>query len=171
FKAFFFKCYKEVHFVCFLRFPLYNHAKFAFLVWLQLPSSNGAKHLYKSYLRPFLLRHQATFDKILEFINSEMSKIVRARQAEINFARTLIVKLMASGSNLFLWLSLMQYKRNLNNQNKCKSFNGIESLVFFLLPVNQIVWYLIHPMQTPQNRSIEGPRQVDSSDTQSNSED
>lgn len=65
----------------------------------------------------------------------------------------------------------MQYKRNLKNQNKCKSFNGIESLVFFLLPVNQIVWYLIHPMQTPQNRSIEGPRQVDSSDTQSNSED
>ncbi|TYJ40568.1 hypothetical protein E1A91_A04G149600v1 [Gossypium mustelinum] len=114
-------------------FPLCYHAKFAFLVWLQLPSSNGAKHLYKSHLRPFLLRHQATFDKILEFINSEMSKIVSARQAEIKFARTLIVKLMAS--------------------------------------VNQIVWYLIHPMQTPQNRSIEGPRQVDSSDTQSNSED
>ncbi|KAH1040339.1 hypothetical protein J1N35_042082 [Gossypium stocksii] len=114
-------------------FPLYYHAKFTFLVWLQLPSSNGAKHLYKSHLRPFLLRHQATFDKILEFINSEMSKIVSARQAEIKFARTLIVKLMAS--------------------------------------VNQIVWYLIHPMQTPQNRSIEGPRQVDSSDTQTNSED
>ncbi|KAG8500379.1 hypothetical protein CXB51_004525 [Gossypium anomalum] len=116
-----------------LKFPLYYHAKFAFLVWLQLPSSNGAKHLYKSHLRPFLLRHQATFDKILEFINSEMSKLVSARQAEIKFARTLILKLMAS--------------------------------------VNQIVWYLIHPMQTPQNRSIEGRRQVDSSDTQSNSED
>ncbi|MBA0842665.1 hypothetical protein Goarm_002475, partial [Gossypium armourianum] len=56
----------------------------------------GAKLLYKSHLRPFLLRHQATFDKILEFINSEMSKIVSARQAEIKFARTLIVKLMAS---------------------------------------------------------------------------
>ncbi|KAE8692686.1 HVA22-like protein K isoform 2 [Hibiscus syriacus] len=37
--------------------------------------------------------------------------------------------------------------------------------------VNQIVWDLIHPVRTPRNRSIGGPRQVDSSDTQSNNED
>ncbi|MBA0631010.1 hypothetical protein Godav_003049 [Gossypium davidsonii] len=84
--------------------------------------------------------HSSTTGSIFILISTNMilslnwrSKIVSARQAEIKFARTLIVKLMAS--------------------------------------VNQIVWYLIHPMQTPQNRSIEGPRQVDSSDTQSNSED
>ena len=32
--------------------------KFAFLVWLQLPSANGAKDLYMSHLRPFLIKHQ-----------------------------------------------------------------------------------------------------------------
>ncbi|XP_061342375.1 HVA22-like protein k [Gastrolobium bilobum] len=39
-------------------FPMYYHLKFAFLVWLQLPSTNGAKQLYGNLLRPFLLRHQ-----------------------------------------------------------------------------------------------------------------
>ncbi|XP_022725680.1 HVA22-like protein k isoform X1 [Durio zibethinus] len=77
-------------------FPLYYHAKFAFLVWLQLPSANGAKHLYMSHLRPFLLRHQARLDQILEFMYNEMSKIISAHQAEIKFARALSVKLMAS---------------------------------------------------------------------------
>ncbi|XP_050263019.1 HVA22-like protein k [Quercus robur] len=38
-------------------FPLYYHVKFAFLVWLQLPSANGSKDLYMSHLRPFLLKH------------------------------------------------------------------------------------------------------------------
>ncbi|XVE49397.1 hypothetical protein DITRI_Ditri01bG0079900 [Diplodiscus trichospermus] len=81
-------------------FPLYHHAKFAFLVWLQLPSSNGAKHLYMSHLRPFLLRHQARLDQILEFIYNGMSKIISAHQAKIRFAGALFVKLMASGTDL-----------------------------------------------------------------------
>ncbi|KAK6282412.1 hypothetical protein POUND7_016237 [Theobroma cacao] len=113
-------------------FPLYYHAKFAFLVWLQLPSANGAKHLYMSHLRPFLLRHQARLDQILEFVYNEMGKFISAHQSEINFVRALFVKLMAS--------------------------------------VNQIVWNLIHPVQGQPNRSIEGPRQVDS-DAGSDSED
>ncbi|KAE8660997.1 HVA22-like protein k [Hibiscus syriacus] len=114
-------------------FPLYYHAKFAFLVWLQLPSSNGAEHLYTSYLRPLLLRHQAKLDKVPEFIYREMTKIINAHQTEIKFAKALFMKLVAS--------------------------------------VHQIVWDFNHPVQTPRNRSIGGPRQVDSSHTQSNIED
>ncbi|KAK8613565.1 hypothetical protein V6N13_101323 [Hibiscus sabdariffa] len=114
-------------------FPLYYHAKFAFLVWLQLPSNNGAKHLYTSHLRPLLLRHQAKLDIVSEFIYSELTKIISAHQAEIQFARALFVKIVAS--------------------------------------VNQMVWDFIDPVRTPRNRSIEGPRQGDPSDTQSNSED
>ncbi|KAF8406401.1 hypothetical protein HHK36_008488 [Tetracentron sinense] len=53
-------------------FPLYYHMKFAFLVWLQLPSADGAKHLYMNHLRPFLLRHQARLDQVLGFVYGEM---------------------------------------------------------------------------------------------------
>ncbi|KAG4209182.1 hypothetical protein ERO13_A03G179700v2 [Gossypium hirsutum] len=77
-------------------FPFYYYAKFAFLVWLQLPSANGAEHLYMSHLRPFLLKHQSRLDKILGCIYNEMVKIISAHQTEIKFARLLFMKLMAS---------------------------------------------------------------------------
>lgn len=73
-------------------FPLYYHAKFAFLVWLQLPSTNGARHLYMSHLRPFLMRRQARLDQIVEFIYRETSKFVSAYGAELQFAKTALTK-------------------------------------------------------------------------------
>ncbi|CAI0473501.1 unnamed protein product [Linum tenue] len=45
--------------------PMYYHMKFAFLVWLQLPSANGAEQLYRNHLRPFLLKHQARADLLM----------------------------------------------------------------------------------------------------------
>ncbi|XP_028093693.1 HVA22-like protein k isoform X3 [Camellia sinensis] len=77
-------------------FPLYYHVKFAFLVWLQLPSVNGANHLYMNHLRPFLLRHQAKLDQIVGFLYSEMAKFVSAHQTEIQFARTLFMKIFGA---------------------------------------------------------------------------
>ncbi|ESR36452.1 hypothetical protein CICLE_v10029342mg [Citrus x clementina] len=76
-------------------FPLYHHVKFAFLVWLQLPSTNGAKYFYMSRLRPFLLRHQARLDQILESVNGEMSQFVSDHQVEFRFVRTLFMKTVA----------------------------------------------------------------------------
>ncbi|KAG5238926.1 HVA22 protein [Salix suchowensis] len=69
-------------------FPLYHHMKFAFLVWLQLPSANGAGQLYTHHLRPFLLRHQARLDYF--------NKFVSAHQAEFQFAKSLLMKTLAS---------------------------------------------------------------------------
>ncbi|PKI60888.1 HVA22-like protein k isoform X2 [Punica granatum] len=77
-------------------FPFYYHVKFAFLVWLQLPTIDGAKQLYLNHLRPFLLRHQARIDRVVDFTYSEMIKLVIAHQAEIQYARTLIMKLLGS---------------------------------------------------------------------------
>ncbi|KAI8025656.1 HVA22-like protein k [Camellia lanceoleosa] len=77
-------------------FPLYYHMKFAFLVWLQLPSVNGANHLYMNHLRPFLLRHQAKLDQIVGFLYSEMVKFVSAHQTEIQFVRTLFMKIFGA---------------------------------------------------------------------------
>ncbi|KAJ6692656.1 HVA22-LIKE PROTEINS [Salix purpurea] len=77
-------------------FPLYHHMKFAFLVWLQLPSANGAGQLYTHHLRPFLLRHQARLDYFVEFLSGEMNKFVSAHQAEFQFAKSLLMKTLAS---------------------------------------------------------------------------
>lgn len=77
-------------------FPLYYYVKFAFLVWLQLPSSEGARQLYMSHLRPFLLRHQARLDHIVELIYGQMNKFINAHQAEIQFMRNIVLKIFTS---------------------------------------------------------------------------
>lgn len=82
-------------------FPLYYHMKFAFLVWLQLPTVDGANQLYVNHLRPFLLRHQARLDQIVGFLYSEMAKFFSAHQAEMQFARTMITKLFSSAKQAF----------------------------------------------------------------------
>jgi len=76
--------------------PLYYHLKFAFLVWLQLPSTDGAKQLYMNHLRPFFLRHQARVDQIMGFAYGELVKLVSAHQAEIQFVKSVVVKIMGS---------------------------------------------------------------------------
>ncbi|XP_010649178.1 HVA22-like protein k isoform X1 [Vitis vinifera] len=92
--------------------PLYYHLKFAFLVWLQFPSSGGARHLYMCYLRPFFLRHQARIDQVVGSaygeMNSERSigfldlqvKLMSSHQAEIQAARTLFTTIMASANQI-----------------------------------------------------------------------
>ncbi|RDX75570.1 HVA22-like protein k, partial [Mucuna pruriens] len=81
--------------------PLYYHLKFAFLVWLQLPTINGAKQLYSSHLRPFLLKHQAIMDLIVEFVYGEMSKLTSAYQPQLQFARSLLVKALMTATHIF----------------------------------------------------------------------
>ncbi|KAA8545947.1 hypothetical protein F0562_020602 [Nyssa sinensis] len=116
----------------FIRFPLYYHAKFAFLVWLQLPSFDGARHLYMNHLRPFLLRHQVRLDQFAGFLYGEMAKFVSAHQAEIQFGRTFLMKILVS--------------------------------------VNQMVRYIIHPVQGQANSAIEGPRTEEQNSESDNSE-
>ncbi|KAF7810904.1 HVA22-like protein k [Senna tora] len=82
------------------RVPLYNLMKLAFLVWLQLPTINGARQLYESYLRPFLLKHQARLDQVMEFIYGETSKFISAHQAEIQFARSLLYKIVVTANEM-----------------------------------------------------------------------
>ncbi|KAL9260007.1 HVA22-like protein [Drosera capensis] len=77
-------------------FPLYYHFKFAFLVWLQLPTSEGANQLYVNHIRPFFLRHQQRFDQILGCAHHEIAKLVRAHQTEIQFLISAIVKVAGS---------------------------------------------------------------------------
>ncbi|XP_050363049.1 HVA22-like protein k [Argentina anserina] len=80
--------------------PLYYQIKFAFLVWLQLPSTNGAKHLYMRHLGPFLRRHQVRLDQVVEYINAEANKFISSHQEELKFAWNLIVKILGSATGL-----------------------------------------------------------------------
>ncbi|KAB2603061.1 HVA22-like protein k [Pyrus ussuriensis x Pyrus communis] len=77
-------------------FPLYYHMKFAFLVWLQLPASNGARHLYMNHLRPFFRRHQVRLDQAVDFIYGQMTKFISSHQGELQFAKALFMKIVAS---------------------------------------------------------------------------
>ncbi|XP_041008646.1 HVA22-like protein k isoform X2 [Juglans microcarpa x Juglans regia] len=81
-------------------FPLYYHVKFAFLVWLQLPSTDGAKQLYMNHLRPFFLRHQVRIDQIMGIAYGEMLKLISAHQTEIQFARNVFVKIMGAADQM-----------------------------------------------------------------------
>ncbi|EFH45285.1 hypothetical protein ARALYDRAFT_912692 [Arabidopsis lyrata subsp. lyrata] len=80
-------------------FPLYYHVKFAFLVWLQLPTVEGSKQIYNNQIRPFLLRHQARVDRLVDGVYEEMVKVVRSHQGEIRFVRSMIVKIFGSAVN------------------------------------------------------------------------
>ncbi|CAA0827593.1 HVA22-like protein k [Striga hermonthica] len=79
--------------------PLYYHMKFAFLVWMQLPSVDGAKNLYMNYLRPFLFRHQARFDQLMDLFYGEMAKFVSNHETEFLIARKLLLKILSSANN------------------------------------------------------------------------
>ncbi|KAK9074039.1 hypothetical protein SSX86_006634 [Deinandra increscens subsp. villosa] len=81
-------------------FPLYYHMKLAFLVWLQLPTTNGAKQLYMNHLRPFFLRHQARLDQIAGLFYSEAGKFISAHQGEFQFIKTIMMKILMSVKQL-----------------------------------------------------------------------
>ncbi|XP_065874588.1 HVA22-like protein k isoform X2 [Euphorbia lathyris] len=72
--------------------PMYYHVKFAFLVWLQLPSAYGAQKIYSNHLRPFFSRHQARVDLLVGFAHGEVIRIVSKHQAEIEFAKSILLK-------------------------------------------------------------------------------
>ncbi|WVZ04509.1 hypothetical protein V8G54_025315 [Vigna mungo] len=56
--------------------------------------------LYSSHLRPFLLKHQARMDVIVEFVYGVMSKLIRDHQTELEFARALAVKFLVTGTQM-----------------------------------------------------------------------
>ncbi|XP_043708596.1 HVA22-like protein k [Telopea speciosissima] len=80
--------------------PMYYHMKFAFLVWLQVPSAEGTRQMYVNHLRPFLLRHQARLDQIVGYTYGEMVKFINAHQSEFQFARAVIMNIVASGNKV-----------------------------------------------------------------------
>ncbi|KAH9716316.1 HVA22-like protein k [Citrus sinensis] len=73
-------------------FPMYYHLKFAFLVWLQLPSTDGARQLYENYLSPFLLRCQAKADQLRATTHAKFDQLRAITQAKVDQLRALTLR-------------------------------------------------------------------------------
>ncbi|KAF3683385.1 HVA22-like protein K isoform 2 [Capsicum annuum] len=67
---------------------------------LNLAERMGAKQLYTNHLRPFLMRHQARLDHILELFHGELAKFISAHQTEIQYAKVLLGKTLLSVGNI-----------------------------------------------------------------------
>ncbi|WJX55526.1 HVA22-like protein k [Trifolium repens] len=80
--------------------PMYYHVKFAFLVWLQLPPTNGAKQIYRNHIRPFLLKHQGSVDRVLGLAYCEVIKLVSSYQKEIKSVKTMVGKITESADKM-----------------------------------------------------------------------
>ncbi|KAL6657770.1 hypothetical protein ACP70R_005550 [Stipagrostis hirtigluma subsp. patula] len=72
--------------------PLYYHVKFAILVWLQFPTSGGSKHVYRRYLRPYFLKHQAKIDRFLNILSKELNKFVSSHEDEVRFIENMAIR-------------------------------------------------------------------------------
>eukprot|EP00695_Tsukubamonas_globosa_P003442 TRINITY_DN636_c0_g1_i1.p1 TRINITY_DN636_c0_g1~~TRINITY_DN636_c0_g1_i1.p1 ORF type:complete len:160 (+),score=44.42 TRINITY_DN636_c0_g1_i1:49-480(+) len=45
--------------------PLYYPLKLLFIIWLQLPQTQGAKKLYNGFIEPYLNKHEGNIDKAI----------------------------------------------------------------------------------------------------------
>ncbi|KAL9459872.1 hypothetical protein AB3S75_003138 [Citrus x aurantiifolia] len=68
------------------------HLKFAFLVWLQLPSTDGARQLYGNYLSPFMLRCQAIADQLRATTHAKFDQLRAITQAKVDQLRAITLR-------------------------------------------------------------------------------
>ncbi|KAF9948561.1 ER membrane protein DP1/Yop1 [Mortierella alpina] len=56
-------------------FPFYFFLKSVFLLWLMIPSFNGAATIYARILRPFLVQHRSEIDSHLDNVKAKVSAV------------------------------------------------------------------------------------------------
>ncbi|KAF9213096.1 ER membrane protein DP1/Yop1 [Podila verticillata] len=56
-------------------FPFYFFLKTVFLLWLMIPTFNGASVVYIRILRPFLIQHSSRIDHSLDNIKTKVSAV------------------------------------------------------------------------------------------------
>eukprot|EP00163_Fabomonas_tropica_P025856 TRINITY_DN455_c0_g1_i5.p1 TRINITY_DN455_c0_g1~~TRINITY_DN455_c0_g1_i5.p1 ORF type:complete len:174 (+),score=28.32 TRINITY_DN455_c0_g1_i5:199-720(+) len=61
--------------------PFYYELKFLFVMWLQLPQTQGAKHLYEDKIRPFLSEREESIDDHLNNLTTN------AKTAAVTYAQ------------------------------------------------------------------------------------
>ncbi|OZJ05322.1 hypothetical protein BZG36_01563 [Bifiguratus adelaidae] len=54
--------------------PFYNEIKVAFIFWLVLPQTQGYLILYKHFIQPILIQHEADIDNVLQHAHEEAKR-------------------------------------------------------------------------------------------------
>ncbi|VDP09499.1 unnamed protein product [Soboliphyme baturini] len=57
-------------------FPVYWLAKCSLMLYLYLPYTCGAQHVYEKFLRPFIMDHQSTIDKGIGKVAGRVGEVV-----------------------------------------------------------------------------------------------
>jgi len=57
----------------------------------------GSKRVYKKYLRPFFLKHQAKIDRFLNILSKELTKFVSSHEDEIRFIENMAIRGATTG--------------------------------------------------------------------------
>jgi len=136
-------------------FPLYYHAKLAFLIWLQLPASCGSRHLYMKYFRPFLLKHQQRLDQIADGTSSEINRLLLRHQPEIQFVKVAFQKSFVTAFNK--WCTTWYYEGwHWGNRGRCwMSTDEIFITTVYSVRKTLILFHLYSWATDLRNSSIE----------------
>lgn len=85
------------------RVPYYYHLKFGFLLWLQLPRTQGASYLYNELYKPTLLKYQDKIDLCIEKLQQALSYAYEANKLPISIAISVAVAAKAQADAFVQW--------------------------------------------------------------------
>jgi receptor expression-enhancing protein 1/2/3/4 len=79
--------------------PMYYELKVAFVLWLSLPTTNGARWLYKNHIDPFLKQNEQLIDSRLKQIEKHGRQLVYQQWTRVKYLliRILLVCFAYSG--------------------------------------------------------------------------
>ncbi|GLC76716.1 hypothetical protein PLESTF_001821600 [Pleodorina starrii] len=84
--------------------PYYYHAKFAALLWLQLPQTQGAAYLYKRYYKPALAKYGTRIDSVLVKLKSVLATLYSTYKVPIDATVALLLELQKQAAAALKWL-------------------------------------------------------------------
>jgi len=79
--------------------PFYYELKFAFVMYLQLPQTQGAKKLYDDHIKPYLEQQEGVIDEHLSRVTTN------AKQTAIEYARTGVSKVVQKAPGVMTYVS------------------------------------------------------------------
>ncbi|KAG2423527.1 hypothetical protein HXX76_015275 [Chlamydomonas incerta] len=89
--------------------PFYYHAKFAALLWLQLPQTRGAAYLYNRFYKPALVQYGPHIDAVLAKGHNLLANLYAMYKVPIEAAVAL---------GLQAWKSLVAAVKALSEEKK-----------------------------------------------------
>ena len=71
--------------------------------WIRVLCFQGSKHVYKRYLRPFFLKHQAKIDRFLNILSKELVSVFTVHLMDIVVHGYILMKVILYKTRRSLW--------------------------------------------------------------------